>query len=168
MITPGYLQHMARYNRWQNGSIYGAADGLSDADRRADRGAFFKSIHRTLSHLYWGDMLWMSRFDGGEAPDVDIKASPDFIADWDELKDRRVAMDRRIADWAAIATEDDIAGEYSWYSGALERQVTVPKAACLMQLYNHQTHHRGQVHAMLTAAGAGPDDTDIPFMPETA
>ena len=55
MITPGYLQRMARYNRWQNISIYGAADGLSDAERRADRGSFFQSIPATLSHILWAD-----------------------------------------------------------------------------------------------------------------
>lgn len=70
MITPEYLQRMARHNRWQNASIFGAADGLSDAERRQDRGAFFKSIHGTLSHLFWGDTIWMGRFDGGDGPDV--------------------------------------------------------------------------------------------------
>ena len=61
MITPGYVQRMARYNRWQNENLYGAADELSDEARRMDRSSFFKSIHATLSHILWADQIWMSR-----------------------------------------------------------------------------------------------------------
>ncbi|MGV6810972.1 MAG: DinB family protein, partial [Brevirhabdus sp.] len=60
----------------------------------------------------------------------------------------------------------DTEGDLNWYSGAMGRDMSKPRAICLMQLFNHQTHHRGQIHAMLTAAGARPGDTDIPFMPE--
>ena len=67
MITPAYVQLMARYNAWQNLSIYTAARGLSTEDRQQDRGAFFGSIQGTLCHLAWGDLMWMSRFDGGES-----------------------------------------------------------------------------------------------------
>lgn len=168
MITPDYLRRMARYNRWQNGSIFGAADTLSDADRRADRGAFWSSIHGTLAHLLWGDVLWMSRFDGGEKPSVPIGESAGWVADWEALKAGRLLTDTRILDWAGAATAADLEGDLSWFSGAVGRDVTQPKAVCIVQLFNHQTHHRGQVHAMLTAAGARPDDTDLPFMPEDA
>jgi uncharacterized damage-inducible protein DinB len=61
MIGPGFAQTMARYNRWQNRSLYAAADGLTEAARRKDRGAFFKSIHATLNNLLWADNRWMSR-----------------------------------------------------------------------------------------------------------
>ena len=64
MIDPAYVQRMARYNRWQNENLYGVADRLSDEERRRERGAFFGSIHQTLSHLMWGDRIWMSRFAG--------------------------------------------------------------------------------------------------------
>ncbi len=168
MITPDYLRHMARYNRWQNGSIYAAADGLSDADRRADRGAFFASIHGTLSHLLWGDTIWMARFDGGAPPQVAIGNSADFVRGWDDLKVKRSAMDARIIGWAASTEETDVEGQLEWFSGATQRQISQPKWICLTQLFNHQTHHRGQVHAMLTSVGAKPDDTDLPFMPADA
>jgi len=168
MITPAYLERMARYNSWQNGSIFGAADTLDDAARRADRGAFFASIHRTLSHLLWGDTAWMDRFEGGDGPGVPIAESGDWVADWGVLKSRRRAMDARIRDWARTATAADIEGDFTWSSGTTGRDMTLPKAVCLIQLFNHQTHHRGQVHAMLTAAGARPDVTDLPFMPEDA
>ncbi|MEO1325006.1 MAG: DinB family protein, partial [Pseudomonadota bacterium] len=68
MITNDYLRSMARYNRWQNGEIYGAAARLSDGERCKERGAFFGSIHGTLSHLYWADRIWLSRFDLIEVP----------------------------------------------------------------------------------------------------
>src|SRR5262245_63958924 len=75
MIDLGYVQCMARYNRWQNENLYGAADMLSDAERRRDRGAFFGSIHATLNHLLWADRIWMSRLAGTPSPDGGIPES---------------------------------------------------------------------------------------------
>ncbi len=164
MITPAYAQMMARYNRWQNTSIFAAASGLDDAARRKDRGAFFKSIHGTLSHLFWGDTIWMSRFDGWEPPN--IPDSTKFAPNWDDFCKARDEADQRIIDWAAKLSDADFIGDLIWYSGAMKRDFSRPRAMLIMQVFNHQTHHRGQVHAMLTAAGAWPDDTDLPFMPE--
>src|SRR5690606_4695511 len=64
MITPEYARLFARYNCWQNKSLYDAASALSDDERKAKRGAFFGSIHATLNHLLWGDQIWMSRLAG--------------------------------------------------------------------------------------------------------
>ncbi|HHS89249.1 MAG TPA: damage-inducible protein DinB [Rhodobacteraceae bacterium] len=166
MITPDYCRTMARYNAWQNRSLYGAADGLDDAARRLDRGAFFKSIHATLSHLLWGDTIWMSRFDGWEAPATNLDGSPAYEEDWGALKSARLSADARMADWAGRVTPGDLTGDISWFSQAIGREITMPRDLLVMQMFNHQTHHRRQVHAMLTAAGARPDDTDLPFMPE--
>ena len=157
---------MARYNAWQNGSIYGAADGLTDEARREDRGAFFGSIHATLSHLLWGDTMWMSRFDGWDRPEVGMSGSASWIEGWDDLRSRREAADARIASWADGLGEGDLQGELTWYSGVLGRETGAPKARTLVHFFNHQTHHRGQVHAMLTAAGATPGDTDLFLMPQ--
>ena len=168
MIGRDYALRMAQYNRWQNQSLYTAADGLTDAGRRADRGAFFGSIHGTLSHLLWGDTIWMSRFDGWDAPEVGIPGSPSWIDDWDTLKTRRHDADEAILAWATRLTDADLAGDLGWYSGAMGRDVTKPRDICIVHFFNHQTHHRGQVHAMLTAAGARPDDTDLVFMPDAA
>lgn len=165
MIQPGYLQLMARYNRWQNDSLYGAASTLSDDDRRKDRGAFFNSIHATLNHILWADMLWMSRLAGWEAPGVAMADSARLHEDWETLRAARQATDPRFIEWADAITQDQIDGDLIYHdtSGAERRR---NRALCLMQVFNHQTHHRGQVHAMLTAAGAKPDDTDLQFMPE--
>ena len=72
MIDHGYVQRMARYNRWQNENLYGVADALSDAERRRERGAFFGSIHATFSHLLWADQIWMSRLAGSPRPEGGI------------------------------------------------------------------------------------------------
>ena len=165
MITPGYVQRMARYNRWQNESIYGAADGLSDAARRMDRGSFFQSIHATLSHVLWADELWMSRLSDWEAPTGTSRETP-LYNDWDALNTRRAAADQRFLVWGEGLTQAEVDGDLEWYSATLKRGMTSPRGICIMQVFNHQTHHRGQVHAMLTAAGASPEDTDIPFIPD--
>lgn len=165
MITPAFCQTMARYNAWQNQSIHHAAAGLDDAAREAGRGAFFGSIRATLSHLMWGDLMWIARFDGGDGPGGSIAASPDLF-DWPTLWAERPRLDARIAAWAWMVTEEDLAGETRWYSHAMGRDLARPTALCVVHLFNHQTHHRGQVHAMLTAAGARPGDTDLPFMPD--
>lgn len=168
MITPDYVQAMARYNHWQNQSLYGAADTLTPGDRITDRGAFFGSIQGTLSHLLWGDTVWMARFGGGEPPTVAIADSPGFVIDWDTLKTERHAMDARILDWAVALGPVVPEATLGWYSAVMGREVERPLSLCITHFFNHQAHHRGQVHAMLTAAGARPEDTDLIMMPETA
>lgn len=165
MITPAYLQRMARYNRWQNDSVYSAAGTLSDAARKQDRGSFFKSIHATLSHILWADRIWMSRLSDWAPPGIGIPDSVNMFPDWEVLKTERAASDAAFLRWADAATQADIDGDltYANSTGAIN---TRNRAVCLVQVFNHQTHHRGQVHAMLTAAGAKPEDTDVPFMPE--
>ncbi|MEE9453906.1 MAG: DinB family protein [Paracoccaceae bacterium] len=164
MITPQYVQVMARYNGWQNRSLYLAASTLDDAARRLDRGAFFGSIHSTLSHILLGDTIWMSRFDGWEPLQTGTPDNAGFAPDWADLVTRRRAADDRIIDWAGRVEPTDLNGDLSWFSGAMGRDFTKPRALLVSGMFNHQTHHRGQVHAMLTAAGATPDDTDLPFM----
>lgn len=165
MITPEYCQTMARYNAWQNHSLYSAAATLDEAAREEDRGAFWGSIRKTLAHLYWGDLIWVARFDGGEGAEVGGKEALDAY-DWDYLWQARPKLDARIAGWAWMTEPADFEGDLTWYSGFFGHDMTRPKALCVIQLFNHETHHRGQVHAMLTAAGAKPDDTDLQLLPE--
>jgi uncharacterized damage-inducible protein DinB len=165
-MGPEHARTMARYNTWQNRSLYAAAEGIGEGERRRDRGAFFGSIHATLSHLIWGDHMWMSRFDGWEKPGAGIRESGAWVDDWAELRSKRRISDARIVRWADRLTDDWLAGDLTWYSGAVNREVTKPRWLLVAHLFNHQTHHRGQVHAMLTAAGAKPDDTDLFVMSE--
>jgi uncharacterized damage-inducible protein DinB len=167
MIDRDHLRLMAGYNRWQNRSLYGAAATLDDAARRAERGAFFGSIHGTLSHLYWGDSIWMHRFMGWPKPGGTIAESSRFRPDWDALVADRAVLDQAILDWAENVPADWIGGEMRWFSGALGREMSQPNWLLAVHFFNHQTHHRGQVHAMLTAAGARPEDTDLILMSAT-
>lgn len=166
IVTPGYCALMARYNTWQNRSLVAAAGTLDAPARAADRGAFFGSIRGTLSHLLWADLLWMSRFDGGPRPAGGIAESADLFPDWDALTRERAATDRCILGWADRLGPEALEGVLTWRSGALGREVSRPVGLCVAHFFNHQTHHRGQVHAMLTAAGAAPADTDLFIMPE--
>ena len=110
MIDAAYVQRMARYNRWQNENLYGAADALSDAERQRTRGAFFGSIHATLNHLLWGDRIWMSRLAGTPRPQGGIPQSVSLYADWNDLKRERAAFDTVIVDWADQLEDASLAG----------------------------------------------------------
>jgi uncharacterized damage-inducible protein DinB len=168
-ITPAWVRAMAAYNSEMNRRLYAAADALEDATRRAEGGAFFGSIHGTLCHLVWGDTVWMHRFDGWDMPPVGIPGSAGWIADWAALKAARMQADARIEAWAARLTEDQLAGSLTWFSGAAGREMTRPRWLLITHMFNHQTHHRGQAHALLTRAGARTGDTDLPWvLPEAA
>ena len=165
MIDSGYVQRLARYNRWQNENLYGVADTLSDAERRRERGAFFGSIHGTLSHLLWADRIWMSRFAGTPRPAGGIPESVSLYGDWGELKHERAAFDSVIVDWAERLDDDAVAGDLTWFSNAVKAEVSRSRWLLLTHMFNHQTHHRGQVHCMLTQAGGKPGDTYLFTMP---
>jgi uncharacterized damage-inducible protein DinB len=167
MITPAHAQLMARYNKWQNQSVFNTAETLSDIERRQDRTAFWGSIHSTLVHILWGDEQWMNRFADWPKPDkLNTPASLPNISDWSQLRLARQSADKKIEDWASSLTTDWLAADVMWYSGAAGRELSKPAWILVTHFFNHQTHHRGQVHAMLTGAGAKTDDTDLFLMPD--
>lgn len=169
MVTLAWVRLMAAYNAEMNRRLYAAADGLAADQLRADRGAFFGSIHGTLSHLMWGDATWTSRFAGWPAPGCGIKDSPGMHPDWARLRAARADLDARIIAWAAAMQPDWPDGTLTWFSGALGREMTRPHWVLVTHFFNHQTHHRGQVHALLTSFGAATGDTDLPFiLPEAS
>ncbi len=161
LVTPGYVRTMAAYNSEMNRRIYEAAGRLSDEERKRDRGAFFSSIHGTLNHLLWADTIWMSRFDGWPPPQVPSKESAAMIADFATLKAEREAADAKIDAWAARVDEAWLAADQVWFSGAAQRELRMKRDFLLMHFFNHQTHHRGQAHAMVTAANEKTGDTDL-------
>lgn len=166
LITPEYCTAMARYNAWQNKGLRTIVEGLSRSESELERGAFFGSIRGTLNHLLWGDQIWLSRFAGRPAPQGGIPNSPNLtptIAVWGAEQFR---TDGQITQWADSLRAIDLIGDLTWYSGAAGREVTKPLQPLIIHFFNHQTHHRGQIHAMLTAAGQSPGDTDLFLMPE--
>ena len=160
MIDKTYLTTMAKYNSWQNRSLYTAAATLSDEARREQRGAFFGSIHATLNHLLWADSTWLGRF-AGQLLGISLKDGLSMHEDFQELKRERLATDAAIETWADELDPKWLEGELSWFSGLLNRDVAMSKQHLATHFFNHQTHHRGQAHAMLTMGGATPGDTDL-------
>ncbi len=176
MITPDHVQLMARYNRWQNGSIYAAADTLTEAQRREARGAFWGSIHLTLWHILWSDQNWMRRFTGRPSPWFEYggqawpktpKESVGMEITWQELRRQRAAFDEIVMAWAGDVKADWLA-ETCTYTHGTGRVFSLPYWTLVTHMFNHETHHRGQVHCLITQMGGKPEDTDIPWMPETA
>ena len=168
MISPAYCQTMARYNAWQNTELRKSLETMTEEDLRAERGAFFGSIFKTVNHLLWGDTLWISRFDGGLGPaetdltKTDTTDTSENLAQWSA---ERFATDARFIAWADGLSEADLRGDLTWFSGSIQADISKPRSLCIVQMFNHQTHHRGQVHAMLGASSAPMYTTDIPFMP---
>jgi uncharacterized damage-inducible protein DinB len=161
LVTPAFVRTMATYNAEMNRRLYGAALRLSDDARRLDRGGFWGSIHGTLCHLLWGDLMWMSRFDGAPKPTTPQKQSAGMIEDFGELHRQRVDVDARISDWAERVSEDWLRQDQVWFSASVQKELRQPRSLLVTHFFNHQTHHRGQAHAMITAAGEQTGDTDL-------
>ncbi|MEE4350927.1 MAG: DinB family protein [Pacificimonas sp.] len=165
MSTAIHARTMASYNRWQNELVFAACETLTEDERRKDRGAFFRSIHGTLSQILWADHVWLARFDIGSRPDVPKTESARYVEGWTDLWMRRQATDGDIDTLTAGLSDEAVAADLRFFSGAAGKEIAMPVWIVLTHLFNHQTHHRGQVHAMLTAAGARTEDTDLFLMP---
>lgn len=173
MITPAYACEMSRYNRWQNKQLIGFLSALSEGELAQERGAFFGSILGTANHLLWGDWIWMSRFDGGEGPESNprrpgagLHESAYLCANLSEWLPLRDTVDTRIETWVNQLDAQVLTGPLTWYSAAKEDDITKPYAHCVMHFFNHQTHHRGQIHKMLTETGSAAPVSDLAFLPE--
>ncbi len=139
----------AGYNAWCNERLYDAVSRVSDADYRADRGAFFKSLHGTLNHLMVGDRIWMARFTGeGAVPNtLDEILFDEFAA----LRAARRAEDARISRYIEGLSEAALAGTIRYRTFVRPETIEQPLAPALDHFFNHQTHHRGQAHALVSS-----------------
>lgn len=164
MIAPAYARAMARYNAEIDRRCYAAAAGLAEADRRADLGLFWHSIMGTFNHLLWADRMWMHRLAGWDKPAVNLAESDRLVEDFAALSEARAAADAAMIAWADALDDASLAGDLTWFSGAAGRDMTRPRALLIAHMFNHQTHHRGQVHAGLTRLGADPGIMDLPFL----
>ena len=152
---------MARFNRWVNARLYDSVAKLSDEQYRKDVGLFFGSVHATLNHLLVGDLIWTRRLRGEPNGVTSLK---DIVEDdFASLRRRRVAEDDRfVAQVDAMTPEElDRIVVYTRMLGSGREEVRVRHI--LATLNNHQTHHRGQVHAALTQAGIEPPALDVIF-----
>ncbi len=166
MIDTHYAQTMARYDRWQNQSLIKAADQMTDEQRWQKRGAFFGSIAETLNHILWDHRIWLAR-QRGDADAINEIGTRHPYTDtprgWSEYKQDRAALDDELRMWCASLSDADMAKDVAWMRG--ETPVTTELGFNLVHMFNHATHHRGQVHAMLTGAGIDPGSTDLPMLP---
>ena len=149
----------AGYNAWANRRLFEAAAALSDDDYRADRGVFFRSMHGTLNHLLVTDRIWMQLFTGaGEAPD---RLDAILFDDFEALRGAREAEDRRIVDWVGSLDAARLAGTIRYRRVSSPDEFEQPLAPALDHWFNHQTHHRGQAHAVLTGLGRAAPELDL-------
>jgi uncharacterized damage-inducible protein DinB len=166
MTLAAHYRMLGHYNAWANDRLYDAAARLDDTQYRADRGAFFKSVHGTLNHLLATDRIWMQRFTGaGDAP---ARLDAILFDRFDELRAAREAEDSRIVTYVDGLDEARIAGTIRY------RRISTPEwfeqqlAPALAHWFNHQTHHRGQVHALLTGLTGEAPELDLLFFQRLA
>lgn len=146
-----HFRMLADYNRWANRQVYRAAAELSAAELRESRGAFFGSLLATLNHILVADRVWMKRFTRqGDAPSALDTILHDDLA---SLTAARVAEDERIIAWIDGLSDEQIAGNLTYTPLSNPVEIRQKFAPTLAHVFNHQTHHRGQAHATLTALG---------------
>lgn len=139
---------LAAYNAWANQRVFDAAKGLSDTDYRRDVGVFFTSLHGTLNHLLVADLIWLRRITGsGEAP---TRLDMILHNELSELRAAREALDARLSDFVSNLEAQDLTRMLSYRT--ITNPASVMQVLCdaLDHVFNHQTHHRGQAHAILT------------------
>lgn len=149
----------AGYNAWANRRLYAAAAALSDTEYRADKGAFFKSMHGTLNHLLVTDRIWMKRFTGeGEAPD---RLDAILHQDLSGLRAAREVEDRRIIAYVDGLDEERLRGVIRYRRVSTPEEFVQKLMPALDHWFNHQTHHRGQVHTILSSLGKAAPELDL-------
>lgn len=152
---------MARFNAWTNDKVYATVAELPEDAYFADRGAFFGSVHRTLNHLLVVDRMWGGRLEG---VDRGIRSLDQILHhDFRSLRAARKEEDARLASVVDGLTPErlDAVLVYRRMIGTGDEEMRVRHV--LMTLFNHQTHHRGQVHVLLTQAGLQPPPLDVGF-----
>lgn len=158
MDLPAYFRMLARYNRIANERIYQACAALDDSEYRKPRRGSFGSIHGLLNHILLGDRIWMARFEGGgrETPDLQTLLSDDFSV----LRTARDREDHRIEAFFANVYEGFFSRSFAYLNHEGKPYVEAAPLA-VGHFFNHQTHHRGQVHVMLSEAGATVPSLDM-------
>ena len=146
-----HFEMFAAYNRWANDTVYAAARALGDEELNRSQGAFFGSLIGTLNHLLCADRIWMKRFTGsGEAPTA---LNTILHAGLGDLEAARKAEDERIIAWVEDLPAERLGENFSYMPITNPTQVTQRLGLAMSHFFNHQTHHRGQCHMILTSLG---------------
>lgn len=167
MTPAAHFRMFGHYNSWANNRLYDATARLSTEQYRSDRGAFFKSVHGTLNYLLVTDRIWMQRFTGeGDAPN---RLDAILFETFDELRAARQAEDRRIVGFVDGLDDGRIAETIKYRRVSSPEEIEQPLAPALAHWFNHQAHHRGQVHALLTGlVGKAPELDLLMFQRQSA
>jgi uncharacterized damage-inducible protein DinB len=163
VITPEYCEMMSRYNRWMNERLYTLCAAMPDAERKRDRSAFFGSIHGTLNHLLWGDRMWLGRLIG--SPCTYPAFGADMFAEFDVLRRERTETDQALITWAGRVSAESLSSPLEYTSAVDGKTRRLSTAIAVVQMFNHGTHHRGQLTTLLKQAGIDPGPTDLPWVP---
>ncbi len=153
-----HFQLLAQYNALANRKLYAACSQLSDAERTQLRPAFFKSIHGTLNHILIGDRIWLTRFEGGTISSTGLDAI--LYENFEDLYAARIAQDEKIVAFTAHLTDVFLAQSMQYVNNQ-GRQLNDPANLLVAHFFNHQTHHRGQVHDLLTQTNVAPPSLDL-------
>ena len=162
MVTASHCLLMAQYNEWMNSRMYELCASLPGEELHKDRGAFFKSMYATLNHIVYGDFAFMSRFTGN--PSVVPEPGVDLVGSFGALRAERAALDQRILTWSESLSPAWLVESLTYTSKIDGKTRTVPKWVLVTHMFNHQTHHRGQVTTLLSQMDLDMGTTDIPFM----
>jgi uncharacterized damage-inducible protein DinB len=153
-----HFRRLAAYNAWANERLYAAASGLPGDRLHARNGAYFDSVFGTLTHILIADRIWMHRLTGKGPTHTDLRDRP--FETPGELWMEREAMDRRIEAHINALPAADYAGEVH-YTNTRGEPHHLSRQIILTHVFNHQTHHRGQVHHMLSVEGVEPPPLDL-------
>ena len=162
IMTVEYFQTMSRYNRWMNEKLYRVCDAMPDKLRREDKGAWFKSVHGTLNHILLCDLLWLGRFT--HRPFAATSLDQELYHDWDEMKAERAKTDDAIDAWLASISDAQLQAPLTFTAISSPQERTMPLWVLMAHLFNHQTHHRGQLTTLMEQLGYDSGVTDLPMM----
>jgi len=164
-MNQDHCRVLARYNSWMNEKLFAVAAQLADEQRKQDRGAFFKSIHATLNHLLVADRIWMGRFTGATlavdwiGPGGIRSLDQELYQSFEELREQRKTTDGEIQQWVAVLSPEQLAAPLRYVRQGVMWEF--PLWWSVAHLFNHQTHHRGQVSTLLMQTGHDPGVTDL-------
>lgn len=165
MMSLEWLGALARYNRWMNDKLYGLAAALSDEARKRDAGAFFNSIHGTFNHILLADRVWLSRFTGVVLPDGFMgpggirSLDQELYSDFEDLRRERALTDDELSAWVSGLTQERLAAPLVFMRRGQRHECPLWWTAA--HVFNHQTHHRGQITTLLSQQGCDPGVTDL-------
>ncbi len=163
-MFPDHFKIMAAYNRWANTLLYDACAGLTDAARKQDRRAFFGSIHNTLNHILVGDRAWLARIKGFDADNHPLDSV--LFDDFGKLRSARATEDDRIEHILMEMDDERMESDLHYYNIA-GTPFRTPMHLVFTHMFNHQTHHRGQIHDMLSQTGVSPPKLDLIYYVRT-